>query len=104
MQFYQSIHNLESKRPVTLEPVLWRSGDVISSDDLPAHDIERLEKHGDLLPLSPDEARRDAARAQTWYDTLQLRKSKNLHVDPQQFKKVERDLKAANDVAKVVAG
>jgi hypothetical protein len=71
---------------------------------LPEHDIERLVKHGTLLSLSPVEAKRDQARAQTWFDTLQFRKSRNLHVDPQQFEEVERRLKAANNVAKAVAG
>lgn len=69
-----------------------------------AHDIERLLKNGDFLPLSPDEAKRNAKKAQVVFDTLNFRKSKNLHVDPHVFDQVERHSKAADDVAKAVAG
>jgi hypothetical protein len=104
MHFYKSRHNLETKHPLTLAPLLWRPGDVVSSDDLPQHDIERLTKNRDLLPLSLDEAKRDMERAKTWHESLLFRKSKNLHVDPQLFAQVECRLKATTDVVKAIAG
>jgi hypothetical protein len=103
-QFFKSRHSLESKRPGTREPMLFKAGEVVSSDDLPEHDIDRLVKRGDLLPLSPTEAKRDAADAQTQFDTLRFRKSKGLHVDLRHFEETELRLKAANDVAKAIAG
>jgi hypothetical protein len=102
--FFKTRCNVETKRLPTLEPVLFRPGDVISTNDLPEHDIERLVKNGTLLSLSPAEAKRDAADAQTQYDTLRFRKSKGLHVDLRHLEETERQLKAATDVAKAVAG
>jgi hypothetical protein len=104
VKYFKSLHSLETKRPVTREPMLFNPGDMVSSDDLPEHDIERLVKLGDLLPLSPAEAKRDAADAQTQFDTLQLRRSKGLHVDLRHFEETERDLKAKTEIARAVAG
>jgi hypothetical protein len=102
--FYKAQNNIEAKRPISNASVLWKVGAVVSSDDLPGRDIERFLRTGDLKPLGAAEAKRDAAYAQTQFDTLQFRQSKGLHVDLRHFEETERQLKSANAVARSVAG
>jgi hypothetical protein len=103
-KFYKTQNNVESKHPVSLAPMIWERGDVLSSEDLPAHDIDRLVKHGDLESITQKWAEDVATELQRIFDELQLRKSKGLHVDPHYSEGIERGLQKWSRVAKAVAG